>query len=126
MILRRRQFAVLDGCLTANGNRLQNCLRQGRTERLEETRNRNWFSILAAGEKMIKPSKSNDAALKSIDRCRKFDDLFSFEVPANRRRQQHQRVLHAVMSFAINEFPVIHLSCNAACPMRPHRIIAWS
>ena len=48
MTLRRRQFAVLDGCLTANGGRLQNCLRQGFTERLEEARDRNCFDIPTA------------------------------------------------------------------------------
>ena len=45
MTLRRRQFAVLDRCLAANGGRLQNCLRQGFAERLEEVRNRNCFDI---------------------------------------------------------------------------------
>ncbi len=48
MTLRRRQLAVLDCCLIANGHRLQNGLRRGFTERLEEVRNRNWLSIPAA------------------------------------------------------------------------------
>ena len=48
MTLRRRQFAVLDGCLAANGGRLQNCFRQGFAERLEKARNRNRFDILIA------------------------------------------------------------------------------
>jgi hypothetical protein len=58
MTLRRTESPVLDGCLTANASRLENCLRQGFAERFEEARHGNGFDILATGEKMISCPKA--------------------------------------------------------------------
>src|SRR5882672_3884329 len=70
MTLRRWQRPTFDRGFAANTSWLENGLRQGAAQALEECCDRNCLATGIVGQKLIQPAKSHNASLKSIDRDR--------------------------------------------------------